>query len=101
MCQAIYFRNACSKQDLVTVLEYINANIHFQDDWSIVPIWESLPVSSFVFVRHSFMASAGTYIIVRIQREVDAIDLAGKVKSGSMVLPNRYESAFYFVMRID
>ena len=33
--------------------------------------------------------------------EEDAIDLAGEVKSGSMVLPESSEPVFYFIMRVD
>lgn len=101
MCKLAYFRTPCTKQDLSTVFEYINKNIVDSDDWSFKTAEKNMPVFSFLPVVPSFEISAGKYIYIIFDNEEDAIDLAGEVKSGSMVLPESSEPVFYFIMRVD
>lgn len=101
MCKLAYFRAPCTKQDLLTVFEYIDRNIVDSFEWSFATLEKNMPVSSFLPVLPSFEISAGKYICILFDNEKDAIDLAGKVKSGSMVLPESGEPTFTFIMRVD
>lgn len=88
-------------QDLLTVFEYIDSNFVCSDDWSFTTAEKNMPVFSLLPVMPSFEISAGKYFYIMFDNEEDAIDLAGKVKSGSMVLPESSEPYFYFIMRVD
>lgn len=101
MCKLAYFRTPCTKQDLLTVFEYIDCNILDSFNWSFVTAKENMPVSSFLPVLPSFVISAGKYICILFDNESEAIDLAGKVKSGSMVLPESGEPTCTFLMRVE
>lgn len=101
MCKLAYFRTPCTKQDLLTVFEYIDGNILDSFEWSFATAEKNMPVCSFLPVLPSFEISAGKYICILFDNEEDAIDLAGKVKSGSMVLPDSSEPTCTFIMRVD
>lgn len=101
MCNAVYFRTPCTKQDLLTVFEYIDSKIVDSYEWSFATAERTMPVFSFLPVLPSFEISAGKYICILFDNESDAIDLAGKVKSGSMVLPESSEPTFCFIMRVE
>lgn len=101
MCKLAYFRTPCTKQDLLTVFEYIDRNVAEWTEWSFTTAEKKMPVFCLLPVLPSFEISAGKYIYVLFDNEKDAIDLAGMVKSGSMVLPCSSELCFYFIMRVD
>lgn len=101
MCKAPYFRTACSKQDLFTVIKYIDRKCLDSVYWSILSTSQQLPAFKVFPVEQSFELSAGDYLYIIFVDEKDAIDLAGKIKSGSMVLPEAGEPSFYFFMRVD
>lgn len=101
MCKLAYFRTPCTKQDLLTVFEYIDSNIVDSYEWSFSTAEKNMPVFSFLPVLPSFEISAGKYIYIIFDNEEDAINLAGKVKSGSMVLPESSEPCYYFIMRVE
>lgn len=101
MCKLAYFRTPCTKQDLLTVLKYIDGCILESYIWAITTAEKNMPVCSFLPVIPSFEISAGVYLYIIFDNEKDAIDLAGKVKSGSMVLPESSEPCYYFIMRVD
>lgn len=101
MCQAPYFRTACSKQDLLTAIKYVDHNFVDHAEWSIVSISQQLPAFRVFPVEPSFELSAGSYLYIIFYDEEEAIDLAGEIKSGSMVLPETSEPTFYFIIRIN
>lgn len=101
MCKATFFRNPCTKQDLLTAIRYIDSGLIACTEWSIVSISQTLPAYRVFPVGPSFELSAGDYLYIIFDNEEDAIDLASKVKSGTMVLPEAGEPSFYFIMRVD
>lgn len=101
MCKLAYFRTPCTKQDLLTVFEFVDSNFVDSYEWSFITAEKNIPVFSLLPVLPSFEISAGKYIYIIFDNESDAIALAGKVKSGSMVLPEPSEPVFYFIMRVD
>lgn len=101
MSKIAYFRTPCTKQDLLSVFEYIDRNVADWNGWSFATAEKNMPVFSLLPVLPSFEISAGKYLYVLFDNESDAIDLAGKVKSGSMVLPQSSELEYCFLMRVN
>lgn len=101
MCKATFFRTPCSRQDLLTAIRCIDSNLIDTTEWAIISTSQSLPAYRIFPVEPSFELCAGDYLYIIFDDEKDAIELAAKVKCGTMVLPESSEPVYYFIMRVD
>lgn len=101
MCQLAYFRNACTKADLIEVLTFMNAQGVDSSCWGFFTAVCKSFICHFIPVEVNYEISGGRYLYVVFDDEDTAVVCASKSRSGSLVIPDAENSDWWFVMRVD
>lgn len=101
MCNAVYFRNAADKASFIEIIDIINREGMSTDYWGFFTAVGRQELSYFIQVKMDFFISGGKYLYICCNSETDALAYAGKIRAGSMVIPDRDNSDYWFVMRVD
>lgn len=101
MCNAVYFRNAADKASLIEIVNLINREGMSTDYWGFFTAVDTQKLSYFIQVKIDFTISSGKYLYICCCSETDALAYAGKIRAGSMVVPDAENTDYWFVMRVD
>lgn len=101
MCQLAYFRNACSKADLIEVLNFMNAQGVESSCWGFFTAVCKASISYFIPVEVNCEISGGRYLYVVFNDEDTLVECSMKTHSASLVIPDAECSNWWFVMRVD
>jgi hypothetical protein len=101
MCDAVYFRNVADKASFIEIIDMINREGLSTDYWGFFTAVCRTDLSYFIQVKIDFIISGGKYLYICCTSETDALAYAGKIRAGSLVVPDRDTSDYWFVMRVD
>lgn len=101
MCNAVYFRNPSSKNDVLCAVNMLNVQGVESSCWGFFTSFKGDYVRNFLTVKIDLEISAGMYMYVFYEDEPDALAIAAKVYGGSLVLPDADDKGYWFVMRVD
>lgn len=101
MCDAVYFRTAADKASFIEIIDMINREGLSTDYWGFFTAVCRSNLSYFIQVKIDFFISGGKYLYICCTSETDALAYAGKIRAGSLVVPDRDTSDYWVVMRVD
>ena len=101
MCKAVYFRNPSSKNDVLCAVNMLNVQGVESSCWGFFSSFGGDFVRKFLTVKIDLEINAGMYMYVFYDNEADALAIAAKVFSTSLVLPDSDDKGYWFIMRVD
>lgn len=101
MCNAVYFRNPSSKNDVLCAVNMLNVQGVDSSYWGFFTSCKGDFVRNFLTVKIDLKISAGMYLYVFYEDEAEALDIAAHVYGGSLVLPDSNDKGYWFIMRVD
>lgn len=101
MCKAVYFRNPSSKNDVLDAVNMLNVQGVESSWWGFFTSFKGDFIRNFLTVKIDLEISAGMYLYVFYNDEAEALAIAKKVHSCSLVLPDSDYKGYWFIMRVD
>jgi hypothetical protein len=100
MCKVAYFRNPCSKKDVLCAVDKLNLQGIDNACWGFFHSYNDEYITNFLTVKLDVVISDGTYLYVCYGSEEEALDVAALISCGSLVLPDAESPVFWFIMRV-